>query len=100
MGRFNKRLAAAKLVKNEKKGLSTSAVVKTLAKKEQEQPLISSKSNKIESLPEKPTKKSILKMNTTSKVTKKDNLFGLDFVYVFVTLNLGIFARIFENFLI
>ena len=58
MGRFNKRLAAAKLVKNEKKGLSTSAVVKTLAKKEQEQPLISS--NKIESLPEKPTKKSIL----------------------------------------
>lgn len=74
MGRFNKRLAAAKLVKNEKKGLSTSAVVKTLAKKEQEQPLISSKSNKIESLPEKPTKKSILKMNTTSKVTKKDKM--------------------------
>ena len=36
--------------------------------------MISSKSNKVESLPEKPTKKSILKMNTTSKVTKKDKM--------------------------
>ena len=41
MGRFNKRLAAAKMVKADKLSLSSSSVLKTAAKKELEVPVLS-----------------------------------------------------------
>ena len=78
MGRFNKRLAAAKMVKADKLSLSSSSVLKTAAKKELEVPMLS-KPAQIQIMHEtasslKPRKREIVKMNTLSKVTKKDKM--------------------------
>ena len=78
MGRFNKRLAAAKMVKADKKSLSSSAVLKTAAKKELEVPMLSLPA-KMQIMHEtasslKPRKREIVKMNALSKVTKKDKM--------------------------
>ena len=78
MGRFNKRLAAAKMVKADKLSLSSSSVLKTAAKKELEVPMLS-KPAQMQIMHEtasslKPRKREIVKMNTLSKVTKKDKM--------------------------
>ena len=78
MGRFNKRLAAAKMVKADKLSLSSSSVLKTAAKKELEVPVLS-KPAQMQIMHEtasslKPRKREIVKMNTLSKVTKKDKM--------------------------
>ena len=75
MGRFNKRLAAAKMVKADKLSLSSSSVLKTAAKKELEVPMPAKMQIMHETASSlKPRKREIVKMNTLSKVTKKDKM--------------------------
>ena len=76
MGRFNKRLAAAKMVKADKLSLSSSSVLKTAAKKELEVPMLSMPA-KMQIMHEtasslKPRKREIVKEK--GKVTKKDKM--------------------------
>ena len=74
MGRYNKRLAAAKKIKSEKQNLSASTVLKTLAKQDQNQEKLVKISEKSPLMLEKPTKKSMSKLKTASKITKKDKM--------------------------
>ena len=70
MGRFNKRLAAAKAEKKSK-GVSDSAVLKTLSKSDVKKESLANMQVSLE----KPTMKSITKLNSlSSKVTKKDKM--------------------------
>lgn len=74
MGRFNKRLAAAKKIKADK-SLSVSAVAKTLAKQDKsakEEESLVQMTNPVKLLLEKPTSKVIKSKMSVNKITKKD----------------------------